>query len=504
MQPRRIQVHPDDNVAIILNGDGVRQGSRFADGLVAIEDIPCAHKIAVRDIAAGEPVIRYGQPIGIARSALRRGAWVTGERMAAPDPPDLDSLPSAASPPAALAALDGYAFDGFPNADGTSGTRNILGILPTVPCAAPTVEHAAARIRAEMLPKFPNVDGVVALTHDWGCGVAIDAPGAEIPARTLANIARNPNLGGGPLVIGLGCEKFQHARLGTRPADGVLVMQDPTLHGYADTVAAILRLAARRLSELDRRRRTSCPASSLVVGLQCGGSDAFSGVTANPAVGFAADLLVRCGATVLFSEVTEVRDAVHLLVPRAASPEVVADLVREMHWYDRYLQAGGADRAANPGPGNRRGGLSNVVEKALGSVAKAGSAMLSGVVPPGGRTAGKGLVFVATPAGDFVCGTLQLAAGMNVHVFTTGEGSPYGLALAPVVKVSSRTELAERWKDLIDVDAGRIATGTATIEEVGWEIFRLVLEVASGRARPWAERWGLHNALVLFNPGPVT
>jgi galactarate dehydratase len=504
VQLRRIRVHPDDNVAIILNEDGVRQGSTFDDGLEAGEDIPRAHKIALRDIAAGEPILRYGQPIGIARGALRRGSWVREELMMAPDAPDLDSLPLAPSPPPPLAPLLGHVFDGFPNADGTVGTRNILGILTTVQCVAPTVEHAAARIGSELLPKYPNVDGVVALTHDYGCGMAIDAPGAEIPIRTLANIARNPNLGGEPLVVGLGCEKLQHARLAVWPGDSVIVMQEGKLQGYADTVAAILRLAERRLAELDRRRRSSCPASSLVVGLQCGGSDAFSGVTANPAVGLAADLLVRCGATVLFSEVTEVRDAVHLLVPRAASPAVARDLVGQMRWYDEYLRAGGADRTANPGPGNRRGGLSTVVEKALGSVAKAGSAALSGVVPPGERTTVKGLVFAAAPASDFICGTLQLAAGMNVHVFTTGEGTPYGLALAPVVKISSRTELAERWKDLIDVDAGRIATGTATLEEVGWEIFRLVLEVASGRVRPWAERWGLHNALALFNPGPVT
>jgi galactarate dehydratase len=307
-------------------------------------------------------------------------------------------------------------------------------------------------------------------------------------------------------VVGLGCEKLQPSRLGlpAEAAGDALVMQDAGLHGYAATVAAIMRLAERRLEAFDRRRRASCPASSLVVGLQCGGSDAFSGVTANPAVGFAADLLVRCGATVLFSEVTEVRDAVHLLVPRAASPEAARALVGEMRWYDEYLRSGGADRTANPTPGNKRGGLANVVEKALGSVAKAGSSAISEVATHGERVTAKGLVFAATPASDFVCGTLQLAAGMNMHVFTTGQGTPYGLALVPVIKVSSRTELAERWPDLIDVDAGRIVTGASSIEAVGWEIFRLVLDAASGRAEPWAERWGLHNPLALFSPGPVT
>jgi galactarate dehydratase len=246
------------------------------------------------------------------------------------------------------------------------------------------------------------------------------------------------------------------------------------------------------------------PASELVVGLQCGGSDAFSGVTCNPAVGFAADLLVRAGATVMFSEVTEVRDAVHLLTPRAVNEDVGRALIREMRWYDEYLKRGDADRSANPTPGNKRGGLANVVEKALGSVAKAGSSALAAVTGPGERVRSRGLIFAATPASDFICGTEQLAAGMNLHIFTTGEGSPYGLALAPVIKVSSRTALAERWHDLIDVDAGRIATGEATIENVGWEMFRLMLDVASGRKRTWADHWGLHNALAPFNPGPVT
>ncbi len=239
------------------------------------------------------------------------------------------------------------------------------------------------------------------------------------------------------------------------------------------------------------------------MGLQCGGSDAFSGVTCNPAVGFAADLLVRAGATVLFSEVTEVRDAIHLLTPRAETPDVARALIREMRWYDEYLARGAADRSANTTPGNKRGGLNNIVEKALGSIVKSGSTAIRAVASHGEKVTTKGLVFAATPASDFICGTQQLAS-MNLHVFTTGEGSPYGLAMVPVIKVSSRTALAEKWADLIDIDAGRIATGRATIEEVGWELFQLILEVASGRRKTWAEQWGLGNALSPFNPGPVT
>ena len=220
-------------------------------------------------------------------------------------------------------------------------------------------------------------------------------------------------------------------------------------------------------------------------------------------MGYAADLLVRAGATVLFSEVTEVRDAVHLLTPRAINERVALDLIREMRWYDEYLAKGEADRSANPTPGNKRGGLANIVEKALGSVAKAGSTALMSVASHGEKVTAKGLVFAATPASDFICGTQQLAS-MNLHIFTTGEGSPYGLALVPVVKVSSRTALAEKWPDLIDIDAGRVATGDCTLEEAGREIFDFVLDVASGRKKTWADHWGLHNALAPFNPGPVT
>jgi galactarate dehydratase len=206
----------------------------------------------------------------------------------------------------------------------------------------------------------------------------------------------------------------------------------------------------------------------------------------------------------MFSEVTEVRDGIDQLTARAATPEVAAALIREMAWYDAYLKRGGADRSANTTPGNKKGGLSNIVEKAMGSIVKSGSAPISAVLAPGDKLRNRGLTFAATPASDFICGTLQLAAGMNLHIFTTGRGTPYGLAAVPVIKVATRSDLARRWHDLMDVNAGAIADGTASVEEVGWELFRLLLDVASGRKQTWAERWKLHNALVLFNPGPVT
>jgi galactarate dehydratase len=516
LRPLVVQVHPDDNVAIVVNEGGLAAGTDLDTGIKLRDDVPEAHKVALTAIPDRGPVVRYGSIIGYALGAIPPGSWVHEQRMRQPPAPALDDLPICTAIPAALPPLEGYTFEGFLNDDGSVGTKNILAISTTVQCVAATVDFAVQRIKAELLPRFPNVDDVIALTHPYGCGIAIDAPGAEIPIRTLRNLALNPNLGGAPMLVSLGCEKMQPSVMlpsSTLPilsnAPYVVRLQDEEHHGFGDMIAAIMQMAEGRLAQLNQRRRTTRPASDLVVGLQCGGSDAFSGVTANPAVGYAADLLVRAGATVMFSEVTEVRDAIALLTARAATPETAHALVREVAWYDAYLQRGSVDRSANPSPGNKSGGLTNIVEKALGSTAKAGSAALSGVFGPGERVTGrgsksKGLLFAATPASDFVCGTLQLAAGMNMHIFTTGRGTPYGLAMAPVIKVASRSSLAHRWHDLIDIDAGRIATGDASIQSVGEEIFHMLLEVASGRRQTWADRHHLHNDLALFNPSPIT
>jgi galactarate dehydratase len=434
-----------------------------------------------------------------------------------PDARALTGLPiaTAARPP--LMPLDGYTFEGYRNADGSVGTRNILAITTTVQCVAGVVDFAVRRIRSELLPRYRQVDDVIGLEHGYGCGVAIDAPDAVVPIRTLRNISLNPNFGGEVMVVSLGCEKLQPERLlppgsfAIRDVRGaadaaldVVCLQDEAHVGFMSMIDSVLRQAVPHLERLNARRRETVPAAELVVGVQCGGSDAFSGVTANPAVGFCTDLLVRAGAAVMFSEVTEVRDAIDQLTARAVDAQVADALVREMAWYDRYLEKGQVDRSANTTPGNKKGGLSNIVEKAMGSIVKSGSAPIAGVLAPGAKLAQKGLVFAATPASDFICGTLQLAAGMNLHVFTTGRGTPYGLAAVPVIKVATRSELARRWHDLMDVNAGRIADGAASIEEVGWELFRLMLDVASGRRKTWAEHWKLHNALVLFNPAPVT
>lgn len=515
-QPLTILMHPADNVAIVANDGGLPPGTRLASGVVLRDKVPQGHKVALVDLPAGSAVRRYDVPIGYAVQDIAAGSWVHERLLRMPEARGLDDLPLATVRREPLPPLEGYTFEGYRNPDGSVGTRNILAITQTVQCVAGVTAFAVQRIKSELLTKYPNVDDVVALEHGYGCGVAIDAPDAVVPIRTLRNISLNPNFGGEVMVVSLGCEKLQPERLlppGTipvadaraaEPALDVVCLQDEKHVGFMSMVDSILEQAERHLRRLDARRRETVPASELVVGVQCGGSDAFSGVTANPAVGFCADLLVRAGASVMFSETTEVRDGIAQLTARAATPELARAMVREMAWYDAYLQRGSVDRSANTTPGNKKGGLSNIVEKAMGSIVKSGSAPITGVLAPGEKLRQRGLTYAATPASDFICGTLQLAAGMNLHVFTTGRGTPYGLAEVPVIKVATRTELARRWHDLMDLNAGTIADGTATIEEVGWELFRLMLDVASGRRRTWAERWKLRNALVLFNPAPVT
>jgi galactarate dehydratase len=521
--PHTIRMHERDNVVIVANDGGLPPGAVLPSGLVLRDRVPQGHKVALVDLAAGAQVLRYGIPIGYALQDIPAGSWVHERLLHMPAARGLDNLPIATVKPEPQPPLEGYTFEGYRNPDGSVGTRNILAIATTVQCVAGVVDFAVQRIKAELLPQYPNVDDVVGLEHTYGCGVAIEAPGAEIPIRTLRNISLNPNFGGEVMVVSLGCEKLQPERLmppGTIPitdersvadvganADSgldVVCLQHEGHVGFMSMVDSIMSTAQLHLERLNSRVRETVPASELVVGLQCGGSDAFSGVTANPAVGFCTDLLVRAGGSVMFSEVTEVRDGIDQLTSRATTPEVAEAMIREMAWYDAYLTRGSVDRSANTTPGNKKGGLSNIVEKAMGSIVKSGSVPISGVLAPGQKLRQKGLIFAATPASDFICGTLQLAAGMNLHVFTTGRGTPYGLAQVPVIKVATRSDLARRWHDLMDVNAGAIADGSASIEEVGWELFRLMLDVASGRKKTWAEHWRLHNALVVFNPAPVT
>src|SRR3984957_15785613 len=311
LHPLCIQVHARDNVAIVANEGGLPAGAQFDSGLTLLEAVPEAHKLALSDIARGDPIVRYGEVIGYARAPIAQGSWVHEGGMILPPAPPLDGLPLASAVPAPPPPLEGYSFEGFLNQDGSVGTKNILGIATTVQCVSATVEFAVKRLRAEILPRYPNVNDVIAITHPYGCGVAIDAPGSEIPIRTLRNLSLNPNLGGAPMVVSLGCEKLQPAQI--LPSSSlpmlssvpyVIRLQDEQHHSFGDMVTAIMEMAEKRLKQLHARTRATRPAADLLGGLECGGSDAFSGVTANPAVGYATDLLVRAGATVMFSEVT--------------------------------------------------------------------------------------------------------------------------------------------------------------------------------------------------------
>ena len=508
-----IKVDPTDNVAIIVNDRGLTAGTRFPDGLTLVEHIPQGHKVALVDIPAHGEIIRYGEVIGYAVRDIPQGSWIDESLVELPTAPPLNTLPLATKVPEPLPPLEGYTFEGYRNADGSVGTKNLLGITTSVHCVAGVVDYVVKIIERDLLPNYPNVDGVVGLNHLYGCGVAINAPAAVVPIRTIHNIALNPNFGGEVMVIGLGCEKLQPERLlqGTEdvksiPVDSasIVSLQDEKHVGFKSMVDDILQVAERHLAKLNQRQRETCPASELVVGMQCGGSDAFSGITANPSAGYAADMLVKGGATVLFSEVTEVRDGVPMLAARCVSAEVRDKLAAEMKWYDDYLAEGGVDRDANPTPGNKKGGLANIVEKAMGSIAKSGTSPIVEVLSPAEKPTKHGLIFAATPASDIVCGPSQVASGIGLQVFMTGRGTPYGLDVAPVIKVCSRNEMKDHWFDLIDISAGHIATGEATIADVGTEIFNLILDVASGTKQPYSDQYGFHNDMCIFNPAPIT
>ena len=499
-----VQISEKDNVAIAVKE--IAAGTEVREGLTANQDIPQAHKIALADIEAGGPVIRYGVVLGYAKEPIKKGDWINEFMLELPEPPSVEHMEWGKNIVTELPDPPCTTFEGYRNPNGGyAGTRNILGISTTVQCVTGVLNVAVKKMREELLPKYPNVDDIVPINHAYGCGVAINAPEAVIPIRTLKNLAKHPNFGGQLMVVGLGCEKLTVEMLldeADITPDNVIILQEQK--GFDAMIGALMEMAEKKLKILNERKRETLPLSELCIGMQCGGSDAFSGVSANPSAGYAADMLVKGGATVMFSEVTEVRDGVHFIAERCVSEEVCQKLSQEMQWYDRYLAEGEVDRSANPTPGNKKGGLCNIVEKAMGSIAKSGTSPIVEVLSPAEKPTKHGLIYAATPASDIVCGPCQLASGITLQVFMTGRGTPYGLAAAPVIKVCSRNEMKEMWQDLIDVNAGPVATGDATIREIGTELFNKIIAVASGKEKSFAEKYELHNDLCIFNPAPIT
>ncbi len=506
MEKRKyVKIKDQDNVVVVVQDTA--EGTEIMEGLVANQDIPQAHKVALEDIPAGGEIIRYGVVLGYAVQAIKKGDWINEHMLELPESPSVENMQYGTNlvPMEELPVPTRTTWMGYKNAEGPAGTRNLLGIVTTVQCAAGVLKVAVERMKRELLPKYPNVDGVVAVTHPYGCGVAINAPMAYIPIRAITNVIRHPNFGGEIMVVGLGCEKLTYDRV-LPPEDingeNVLTLQD--FAGHDAMMNAIMEMAEKKLQRLNRRVREELPLSELLVGMQCGGSDAFSGVSANPSAGYAADMLVRGGGTVMFSEVTEVRDGVHMLAARCPDAYTRDRLAGEMKWYDDYLAQGGVGRDANPTPGNKKGGLANIVEKAMGSIAKSGTSQIVEVLSPAQKPTKHGLIYAATPASDIVCGPSQVASGIGLQVFMTGRGTPYGLDISPVIKVCSRNEMKDHWFDLIDISAGDVATGEKTIAQVGTEIFEFILAVASGEAEPYSDQHGFHNDMCIFNPAPIT
>jgi len=423
-----------------------------------------------------------------------------------PTPPSLDNMAWGTNLKVELPKPNRTTFLGYdiPNYK-YAGIRNILAIQTTVQCVSGVVDVAVDKIKKELLPKYKNVDDVISINHAYGCGVAINAPEAVIPIRSLQNIVHHPNFGGEVMVVSLGCEKLTLEKL-LKPEDNikenVIVLQE--INGFENMIDAICKMAEKKLERLNTHKRVELPLSKLCIGMQCGGSDAFSGISGNPSAGYASDLLVSGGATCMFSEVTEVRDGVHFIAARLTSKEACDKLAKEMKWYDNYLLNGNVDRSANPTPGNKKGGLSNIVEKAMGSIAKSGTANIVEVLSPGEKPTKSGLIYACTPASDMVCGPCQFASGIDLQVFITGRGTPYNLPGCPVIKVCTRNELKQIWPDLIDVNAGPITTGDADIKEIGTILFNYILDVASGIKKSYAESHGIKNFLCVFNPAPIT
>ncbi|MDX2238222.1 MAG: UxaA family hydrolase [Hyphomonadaceae bacterium] len=483
---RFLQLNPLDDVAIALD-DAAAGDAAF--GVRAAQAIPQGHKIALRAIAAGAAVRKYGQIIGCARTAIAPGAHVHVHNLAMTDAPRPAEYGADVRAPA---APTGAQFSGFVRPDGRVGTRNVIGVLTTVNCSATVARRVADHFTPERMAAYPHVDGVAAFTHHGGCGVSATGDDAALLNRTLAGYARHPNFAG-VVIIGLGCEVNQIERLfdeaGLAPGP---MLQPIAIQEAGGTLKAIERGAAivrEMAQEADKARRQMVSAAHLTVGLQCGGSDAWSGVTANPSLGAAVDLLVAEGGAAILSETPEIYGAEHLLLRRAMSPEVAEKLSARIAWWQAYVARHGADLNNNPSPGNIQGGLTTILEKSLGAVAKSGGAALSDVLLYAEPLRRNGFVFMDSPGYDPCSATGQIASGATLIAFTTGRGSVFGSKPAPCLKLASNARLAMHMDDDIDIDCAPVLSG-ASLESMGELIFARMLEVASG-ARTKSEALGV-------------
>jgi altronate dehydratase len=473
---RALQLSPLDDVAILTAPLDI--GAEVC-GVRLLQAVPAAHKVALHPIPMGAVIRRYGQPIGVASQPIAAGEHVHSH-----------NLVVGQHDPAAGAGLDpervGEAapitasFEGYRREGGGSGTRNAIGIIASVNCSATVVRRIARHFEDRV---FPNVDAVVPFTHGSGCGMSKAGEGFEMLERTIAGYARNPNFGG-VLLIGLGCEVAQIDemldRQGLRAGPRLRTLGIQDSGGTAQAIAAGIRIVEELIEQASGDHRTTCSAADLVLGLQCGGSDGWSGVTANPALGVASDLLVRAGGTAILSETPEIYGAEHLLLARAKNPTVARALEGRIAWWQDYAARNGADLDNNPSPGNKAGGLTTIFEKSLGAVAKAGSSPLNEVVLYGERPVAHGLIFMDSPGYDPCSATGQIASGANLLAFTTGRGSVFGAQPTPCLKLASNAALAKAMADDIDVDCSPVLDGMP-LNQLGEAIFKTLLEVASGR-----------------------
>ncbi|WP_128255788.1 UxaA family hydrolase [Falsirhodobacter deserti] len=476
-----IRLNAADNVAVARERIDPAE-MPDVDGVRPRAKIPRGHKMALAPIERGQPVTKYGQTIGFATADIAPGDHVHTQNLTVGEFTRDYAMCVDATPPAMVAEAERATFLGYRRPDRRFGTRNYIAIISSVNCSA-TVSKAVAQHFATRAP-FPGVDGVIALTHGGGCAFNTKAEGYDYLARTISGYATHPNVGG-VLMIGLGCETNQIPALlqreGLAESDRLRSMTIQTVGGTRRTVEAGIRAVEEMMPLVGAARREPLPASGLTLALECGGSDGYSGISANPGLGFAADLLVRHGGTVILSETPEIYGAEHLLTRRAASPEVAQKLLERIEWWRDYTTRNNAEMDNNPSHGNKAGGLTTILEKSLGAVAKGGMSRLNAVYEYAEKVTEHGLVFMDTPGYDPVAVTGQVAGGANLIAFTTGRGSVSGFKPAPSLKLASNSEMYRHMAEDMDMDCGTVVTGAETIEELGERLFQLMLDTASGQ-----------------------